>query len=92
MRSVNTELDIFVNSSISVINALNQIFFQVFLECLPETTEERIAKTNEFRAKYEIICNNYNRDPRDMKTPLEQTKTVGGADNPLSQDETVSTN
>ena len=63
---------------------------QVFLECLPETTDERIAKTNEFRTKYESICNKYNRDPRDLKKMSSDEPKPNGTDNPLSQDEAVS--
>ncbi|CAG2103528.1 unnamed protein product [Medioppia subpectinata] len=65
----------------------------IFLECLPETSEERITKIAELRSKYEVIRLKYTTDPRDANN-ANNTVANGvacethGTDNPLSQETT----
>ncbi|CAG2169765.1 unnamed protein product [Oppiella nova] len=63
--------------------------WRVFLECLPESTDERVAKVNEYRNKYESIRLKYNRDPRMAANGRgDHCPTRRTEDNPLSQETT----
>ncbi|KAH9493756.1 TBC1 domain family member 5 isoform X2 [Dermatophagoides farinae] len=58
------------------------IAWSIFLESLPEKSEERIQHIRSMRSKYQELQNKYRHDPRKFQTD-EKTD-----DNPLSQDET----
>lgn len=58
------------------------VCWRIFLQCLPESSKDRIAEIRKLREKYRTIQKKYRQDPRSQEEDV-------GHDNPLSQDENV---